>query len=295
MANKFEEEIKDGTPVEEIVNPLDEAVNEKTYSKPNVNTSMDDLNRPIEEPKFTPPPFKKTSAPNIPSNTDEGSTFRKREPINPEMKSLPKKEVQMASKQAAALCMKGYEMLHNLGNKALQVSEKKLNKLQASGEINLNAEIDYDYGKRIRAGEFFQEYNKQVDGILKVSDEFKEEVTPILERVLEKRGIGMTDEQTLMFMFGQDIAVKSFVFFQQKAQLNQMIQAIKEATVDSVPPPRPQQRYQQPQPQPRQSEPQVVEVEEEENDFMPQEPEEKQYSTSVEPVKKRVGRPKKQI
>ena len=106
----------------------------------------------------------------------------------------------------------------------MQVSEKKLNKLQAEGEINLNAMIDYDYGKKMRAGEFFVEYNNQVKNILTVSDEFKEEVTPVLERVLAKRGIGLTDEQLLMYMFGKDIAAKSIIFFQQKAQLNYMIQ-----------------------------------------------------------------------
>ena len=74
------------------------------------------------------------------------------------------------------------------------------------------------------------EYNNQVEGTLKVSDEFKEEVTPVLERVLAKRGVGMTDEQLLMFMFGKDIAAKSMMFFQQKQQLNFMIQSIKEAT-----------------------------------------------------------------
>ncbi len=286
MANKFEEQITDATPVEEILNPLDEAVNEKVYAQGNVSASMEELNKPIEEPKFTRPPIEK-SKPNI-SNEE---AYVKREPINPEMKELPKKETKMASKQAAALILKGYEWIHALGNKGLQVSERKLNKLQAEGEINLNAMIDYDYGKKIRAGEFFEEYNKQVEGLLKVSDEFKEEVTPVLERVLEKKGIGLTDEQTLMYMFGQDIAVKTIMFMQQKGQLNYMIQSIKDATANTIsqqaPPPPPP-----PTPQNRQ-EPQQAKSNSEYNDddFTPQEPEEKQY---IQPIKRR-GRPKKDI
>jgi len=49
-------------------------------------------------------------------------------------------------------------------------------------------------------------------------------------------------------MFGKDIAAKSMMFFQQKQQLNFMIQSIKEATAGqfSAPPPPP------PQPQPQQ-------------------------------------------
>jgi hypothetical protein len=240
--------------VDEIIdiNPLDEAVNEKTYSRPNFSATMEDLNKPIEEPRFAPPPIQKPQV--------EREDPRKREPINPELSGVPKKEKEMAASHMAKLILQGYEWIHDLGNKGLKVSEKKLNKLQADGEMNLNAMIDYDYGKKMRAGDFFKEYNNQVEGILKVSDEFKEEVTPVLERVLAKRGVGMTDEQLLMFMFGKDIAAKSMMFFQQKQQLNFMIQSIKEATAGQFsapppPPPPPQQAQQAPQQNFEQSQP----------------------------------------
>jgi hypothetical protein len=184
--------------------------------------------------------------------------------------------------------LQGYEWMHDLANKGLKVSERKLNKLQAEGEINLNAMIDYDYGKKIRAGDFFIEYNQQVANVLQVSPEFKEEVTPILEKVLAKRGIGMTDEQMLMFMFGKDIAAKSMIFFQQKAQMNMMIASIKEATTSQYaqaapPPPPPSQKpsqsaQQQQQPPARQAE-EVIAVEPEEYE--------------LEPKKRQRGRPRK--
>ena len=75
---------------------------------------------------------------------------------------------------------------------------------------------------------------------------------------MAKRGVGMTDEQLLMFMFGKDIAAKSMMFFQQKQQLNFMIQSIKEATsgqfVQQAPPPQPQQQA-PPPPSPAAAEP----------------------------------------
>ena len=235
MANDY---LEPEEQVQEVIdiNPLDEAVNEKAYSRPNFNATTEDLNKPISEPSFAPPPIQKPQV--------EREDPRKREPVNPEFSGLPKKDKEMAASHMAKLILQGYEWIHDLGNKGLKVSEKKLNKLQAEGEMNLNAMIDYDYGKKMRAGDFFKEYNYQVEGILKVSDEFKEEVTPVLERVLAKRGVGMTDEQLLMFMFGKDIAAKSMMFFQQKQQLNFMIQSIKEATssqfVQQAPPPQPQ-------------------------------------------------------
>lgn len=273
MPNKIDSEVyepKQPEQVEAILNPLDEPVNEKRYSQPNVDAQSVDFNRPIEEPRFTPPPFEKK---NLQSNEEP----RKREPINPEMKNIPKKETEMAASQAAALILQGYEWAHDLANKGLMVSERKLNKLQAEGEINLNAMIDYDYGKKIRAGEFFQEYNKQVDGILKVTEEFKEEVKPVLERVLAKRGIGLTDEQYLIYLFGKDIAAKSMIFFQQKAQLNYMIESIKEASMNQyaqqAPPPPPQRPQPEPEPEPEE---------------FSREPEEKVQD-------RRIGRPRKKV
>lgn len=256
MANDYlepEEQLQDIIDI----NPLDEAVNEKTYSRPNFNASAEDLNKPIEEPRFSPPPMQKPEV--------EREDPRKREPVNPEFTGLPKKEKEMAASHMAKLILQGYEWMHDLGNKGLKISEKKLNKLQADGEMNLNAMIDYDYGKKMRAGEFFKEYNNQVEGILKVSDEFKEEVTPVLERVLSKRGVGMTDEQLLMFMFGKDIAAKSMMFFQQKQQLNFMIQSIKEATAgqfvqQAQPMPTPQPVQQQPSQPSQQAEKTTSEV-----------------------------------
>lgn len=259
---KFDSEIQEPEEVSVEFNPLDEPVNEKRYTSPNINASATELNTPIEEPRFAPPPMQKKTI-------HQNEQKPKPEPFNPEMKSIPKKETEMAAAQMAKLIIQGYEWMHDLANKGLQVSERKLNKLQAEGEINLNAMIDYDYGKKIRAGEFFQEYNQQVAGLLKVDNEFKEEAIPVLERVLAKRGVGMTDEQYLMFIFGKDIAAKSLIFFQQKAQMNYMIESIKAATmsqfVQQAPPPTnssPQPEPEPVKPEPIATEPEEVEAEE---------------------------------
>lgn len=286
MPNKFESEIRDPEKVEAVVNPLDEAVNEKRYTQPNVNASMADLNKPIDEPRFAPPPLQ---AKNIQSNEEP----RKREPVNPEMKSIPKKETEFAAKQAAQMIIQGYEMAHGLANNALKVSERKLMQLQSEGELNLNAMIDYEFGKKMRAGEFFQTYNKQIENALTVSDEFKEEVTPVLERVLAKRGIGMTDEQYLIYLFGKDIAIKSIAFFQLKATLNATIESIKVASTNQYaqqapPPPPPPRPRPEPQPEPRAENVQTVDIEED-NNFAPEEPEERQVAV------RKQGRPRKKI
>jgi len=225
-------------------NPLDEPVNEKAYSASGFSAANEDLNKPIGEPRFSPPPFKKAEPP---------KEKVKAAPINPEFETLSKKDAELSAQHAAEMIMSGYEWIHGAANKYVQVSEKKLDRLQESGEINLNAMISYDYGKEMRAGQFFKEYNSQVSNMFVVSEEFKEETTPILTKVLAKRGVGMTDEQKLGFLFAKDLGTKAIMFFQQKRTINDMINSIKEATVSSgarvVPPPSPphkEEKYEAP-------------------------------------------------
>jgi hypothetical protein len=69
----------------------------------------------------------------------------------------------------------------------------------------------------------------------------------------------------LMFVFGKDIAAKSMIFFQQKAQMNMMLASIKEATMGMYaqsappPPPMPAERVQ----------PDIIAVEPEEYEAQP--------------------------
>jgi len=295
MPNRFDTEIVEPEERKNYedaqFNPLDEAVNEKTYSRPNVNTSDTDFTKPIEEPRYAPPPMERKKL------YDDDPKKKEREPVNPELRDLPKKDKELAASQMAKMILQGYSWMHDLANKGLLISEKKLAKLQEEGEINLQAMIDYEFGKKIRAGEFFQEWNGQImkdGGVLQVTDEFKEEVTPVLERVLAKRGIGMTDEQLLMFMFGKDIAAKGLIFFQMKTQMNYMIQSIKDATTGQfAPTPPPPPPPTQPQPQPSNFNPPPAEeaTEPEVRSYFEKNTESIKPDVIVLPTKKR-GRPK---
>jgi hypothetical protein len=212
-------------------NPLEEKVNEKPYSKLNVTTNPEELSKPIGEPFFTPPPMNEDVQGDKAQHTNKGNNAKpQQEAFNPSMNEIPNAEKSRASEHVAGMIMQGYEFANQLANKGLMFSEKRLLKLQQEGEIDFaNTYVPYDMnGNVMPATEFIQDYNSQQDGAFKVTDEFKQEVTPVLKRVLEKRGVGMTDEQFLMYMFGKDIAMKGFMFFSARAQMNQMIQLMKE-------------------------------------------------------------------
>lgn len=246
MPEKYNSEINGagaGDDVEVSFNPLDEAVNEKSYTNAAVNVSGIDLTAPIPEARFTPPPIEAKKPP-VPQQEKKPI-----EPVNNEFTTLSKKETRAAAEHAADMAINVYEWLHQLGNKALQVSERKLAKMQADGELNLHVMIEYDMGKVMPAGEFINEYNMQVSNMLVVSDEFKEEVRPLLIEVFTKRGIGLTVEQRLAFVVAKDVGTKLFMFAQQKSIVNQMLSHMRDATTaanaQAAPKPAPQ-----PQPTP---------------------------------------------
>ncbi len=70
---------------------------------------------------------------------------------------------------------------------------------------------------------------------------------PPLARVLAKKGYGLTDEQTLLFMFGQDIIFKGMKFTQMKQQTNEILKFARQQTEAGRS--RPQQPVTQPMPQ----------------------------------------------
>lgn len=245
------------------VNPLDEAVNEKRYTQPNINTTGIDLNKPIDEPSFTPPPFKKAAPTGNFSGggSSNGNTSSSSQKSSSGLGSgndenLSKKDLKVGAESAADMTIAGYEWLHVLGNKFLQISPKRLQRMEEAGEINLQAMIDYDVNHRITAGEFIQQFNQQVSNVLTVSDEFKEEIKPLLVELFMKKGVKISLETRIMIVVGKDLAAKLFIIAQQKQQTKVILQAVREATANQMtpppppPPPPPQQPTPQPQPAP---------------------------------------------
>jgi len=256
------EEVKP-TPSPANYNPFLQQVSEKPYSAMNVGVSQERLSGAIPEPTFTPftidsneNPYNMLGGDGQPSAN--GGARRESAPFNPMMNDIPDGDKKMGAQHMAKLLVDGYEQLHVFGNKALQVPERKIRKLEKDGEIDLSIPIPYEYGKTITAGEFLQDFNEQNKDALTVSKEFKKEVTPVLTRVLEKRGAGLTDEQYLGYLVGKDLVVKLVIVAQLRTTMNDMINVIKEYTeatragggVPSQPQPQPQPQPTTPQPQP---------------------------------------------
>ena len=222
------------TPSPANYNPFLEQVTQRPYSTVNVGVTQEQLKGAIPEPVYSPfsvdsneNPYNMLGGEGQPSG---GGQKRESAPFNPMMNDVSDGDKKMGAQHMAKLLVDGYEQLHVFGNKALQVPERKIRKLEKEGLIDLSIPIPYEYGKTITAGEFLQDYNEQNKDALTVSKEFKKEVTPVLTRVLEKRGAGLTDEQYLGFLVGKDLVVKLVIVAQLRSTMNDMINVIKDYT-----------------------------------------------------------------
>jgi hypothetical protein len=217
-------------------NPFAQNVNEKPYSKAQVGVSPEQISQPIPEPTYQPQQLGGT---NPYDNLNGESSFSGgggggkssdgQKPINPSMGDLPPHERKQAAEHLADLAISGYEMLHVFGNKALQISNSKIKKLVAKEIIDLNINIPFGTGT-ITAEQFIQQYNEEVSDALSVSNKFKKDVRPPLVRVLEKRGLGATDEQQLFTIVIMDLVTKGGVIYQALSTQKEMIKVIQERT-----------------------------------------------------------------
>jgi hypothetical protein len=256
MSNEKEfqepEEKEMNTQVMDDFSPFDEAISEKPYTRHNVRVDAKDFQNPIPEPSFMPPPMNG-------SNLSQEEKVKKEPPppLNREMNELPKKDKHMAAEKVTEMFMSGYKFANSWADSKLLFDENKLAKMQRDGEIDLSVPIPYD-DQQIPAHEFIREYNEQTKGTIVVSKEFEEEFPPVLTRILEKRGIGFTDEQYAIYLLSKDVLVKGFLFKQSLNVKKDMLNTMKELTsllrggATMPPPPPPQQTYQE---QPRPSTP----------------------------------------
>jgi hypothetical protein len=215
-------------------NPFIDVVNEKPYTTMTVSANPSQVTAPIPEPSYQPNTIRGNENPYSMLNEGMGgmggAAPTATPPINPAVNNIPDAELKMGAENVAKIMIDGYEQLHTFGNKWLQISQRKLRKMVAEGEIDLSVQIPYEYGKTITAGQFIEEFNEQNKDTLTVSKEFKKEVTPVLTRVLQKRGAALTDEQYLGYLVLKDVGLKAIIVTQVKSSMNEMLEVIKEYT-----------------------------------------------------------------
>lgn len=236
------------TEYEDVFSPFNENVIERDYTRPNVTGQVDAS--PISEPIVIAPSFEELQSAfqsdldgdNSPSmGSDGGEPWQGN--ANESMTELDNKEKRQASKAMVDAVLDGYQQLWGFANQQIKINPKKVNKLVKEGEINIGLNIPVQGGS-MPVLQFIDVYNKELDGLINVDDDFIAKVKPVMQRVFMKRNIGMTDEQLLGYYFGIDVITKAATLFSVSKQNKELLESFKEMSIGAPPP---QQRaYEEP-------------------------------------------------
>jgi hypothetical protein len=202
--------------------PLDAPVKQRSYTQHKIYADSEVVPE-LEEPTFQAPNF---------SDFDEASPEAEKEPekpFNEAYSELDGKEKTMGAEMMAEMTLDIYEKGCGFLGKLPEISEAKLDKLIAEGEIDGDIQLPTESGN-LGVKEFAVEYNSSIKEAFEVSDDFKEKVRPPLIRVLKKRGIGMTDEQLLAYYFVTDLGTKTAQAFMLRKTANNILDSLKENT-----------------------------------------------------------------
>lgn len=264
------ETTQNGVPVDvqEKFNPLEEPVNEKTYSQPNVRLTNEQLAQDIPEPVYTPPPFEDFDDLPDGENKDKKRKEEKKEkkkeqePLMPEMNELDDDEKEEAAEQLAETVIDAYEWAKSYGNSMCKISDRRLRKAYADGDIHPDVIIPWTGGESVRFTDFVLEFNETAGETIRIDKNFRKKVQPPLTRIFKKKGAGLSDEARVMWLFSQDMAVTAGMIVQMRRTINDVFEIARAQTEmyragtasktrpQSPPPDAAQQTYTAPPPPP---------------------------------------------
>jgi hypothetical protein len=226
----------------EIINddfsPLDAPVKQRSYTQHKLG-DLEGMGE-LEEPTFERPSFA-----DLDEESEEASAEAER-PFNESYSQLDGKEKTMGAEMMAEMTLDIYEKGCFYMGKIPEISESKIDRLISEGEIDPSIQLQTEAGA-MPIKDFAVEFNDSIKEAFVVTDEFKEKVKAPLIRVFKKRGVGMTDEQLLMYYFGTDIATKGAQAFMLRKTTNSILDSLKENTMamresqNNNPKPQPQQ------------------------------------------------------
>ena len=203
--------------------PFSENVADKSYRS--VKTAQNVA--PIDEPTFAAPTYDEI----VSANEEEASDGSRKEPSplddfsQDEIHELPTKEKEEAADGLVEITLNFYGMGCGMLGKIAKISDSKVEKLQQEGLIDVNMVVPIDDTTKAPVSHIIESINSQVDESFGVSDDFKESVRPVMKRIFVKKGWGMTDEQTLIALFAQDIAGKVGVAMQMRSSAKFQLEA----------------------------------------------------------------------
>ena len=224
------------TPEIENFNPFSENVVERDYSKPNI---AEGVINDLEEPVFHKESFeeirqqsmaednKMSQDADVDVNKVNYQRVVQGDPltnVNPSYNALEEKEKEVASEALVDTVLDLYEQSSKWGAHFVKYDEAKLQEKIMADEIDIRRKIPINAeGDSVSVVDFVQTYNAQVDDAFAPDPSFRKKVRKPLINIFKKRGWGLTDEQQVAFIIGQDLFSKVAIGYNMSKQMTGMI------------------------------------------------------------------------
>lgn len=204
----------------DVVDPtMSQTVGEPIYSTEPIPASAEQPQASSEQPASsgaTPPPNTGTDQP--------GPGIS-----NPAMNELGDKEKKIAAAQMVDMILGLYENVHQWVKPLARIKEKKIIELEAKGIIDPRDTVQVDMdGTKVTARELVHSTNQSIDEVLTPDPTFNGKVREPMIREFAKRGLGLTDMQYILIMFGQDIATKGAMIMGVRKNMNSILDIYKD-------------------------------------------------------------------
>lgn len=179
--------------------------------------------------EWTVPPI--SDAPPPADETTEQQQQPKSPIENPGLKDLPDSEKQKGAMMAAGVLVDSWEGIwQSAANLVLLFNERKLNRLHAAGEIDLNMPVVTPGGVQTTAGALFDLHNETTKDCIQPDPEFKELIQPMIAEELAKRNVGLTNMQMILVLAGKDAKTKVEAIIPSYHMKKDMLDTFREAT-----------------------------------------------------------------
>lgn len=210
-------------------NPINDGpVDKKNYG---ANFAVDQriIEEGVQEHELTPPPIE------IMEETPPPAPQPKKpeQPLNPELNDLSMAEKRKNAEQTYAMVMGVYSQMHVWANAWVKVGERKINRMHEEGRIDKNFIIkDPSDNSQEKLGACILAFDQSIDGKLVVDEEFKQTVKEPMIRVFMKKGVGMTDEQFILYAFATHIGKNAVIAYDLIRDRNRFINALEKIYAD---------------------------------------------------------------
>jgi hypothetical protein len=217
---------------ETVFNPLEQPVNEKPYSGTGANGQQQVSD--IPEPTYQTAPEEKFVPEKEISKTEQKQIDKAKQNKNgnPDLANASEAEKMEGAAALATVVLTTWEQAYAGLNQVFKISEKKINKLQQSGQIDVRVEVPYKMSVAPLSS-VFRDYNNDAQNLLVLEPEFKEAVHPLMTEEFAKSGHGMSNKGQLIFLVATKLASDGMKAAQFISLKKDYLKFAREATVSS--------------------------------------------------------------